>query len=49
MVCKVLPPSAMNVTLITQAMRDGEGLTRQNEKKYNFQARILQFYLILKN
>lgn len=49
MVCKALPPSAMNMTLIIQTMRDGEGLTRQSEKKYNFQARILQFYLILKN
>lgn len=29
MVCKALPPSAMNMTLIIQTMRDGEGLMRQ--------------------
>lgn len=49
MVCKTLPPSAVNMTLIIQTMRDDERLTRQSVKKYNFQERIVQFYFILKN
>ena len=36
MVCRTLPPSAVNMTLIIQTMRDDERLTRQSVKKIQF-------------